>query len=190
MGRNSTAGRQSAIGASVVSGQRSEDRPTADCRQNETHTTKGSSTLAGAKAGEALAFDRSASFYRHALALAPASSDAQAWRQHSSAMLARIQTALYRGNADAARGLLGELDVILQRSSLTRIQVLRVESLYLRGRSALAMVARHGVHERFLPVARSAACVACCRPPAVVGSDPPLTGHRGLKARKTEGRLP
>ena len=78
-------------------------------------------------------------------------------RQHYSAMLARIQTALYRGNADAAWGLLGELDLILQRSSLTRIQVLRVESLYLRARSALAMAARHGAHERFLPVARDAA---------------------------------
>ncbi len=33
--------------------------------------------LAGEKAGAALAFDRAASFYRHALALAPASSDAQ-----------------------------------------------------------------------------------------------------------------
>ena len=78
-------------------------------------------------------------------------------RQHYSAMLARIQTALYRGDADAAWGLLAELDVILQRSSLTRIQVLRVEALYLRARSALAMAARHGAHDRFLPVARSAA---------------------------------
>ena len=32
-------------------------------------------------------------------------------RQHYSAMLARIQTALYRGNADAAWGLLDELEV-------------------------------------------------------------------------------
>ena len=78
-------------------------------------------------------------------------------RQHYSAMLARIQTALYRGNADAAWGLLDELEVILHRSSLTRIQVLRVESLYLRARSALAMAARHGSDRRFLPVARAGA---------------------------------
>ena len=37
--------------------------------------------LAAEKAGAALAFDRAASFYRHALALAPASSAAQAWRE-------------------------------------------------------------------------------------------------------------
>ena len=72
-------------------------------------------------------------------------------------MLARIQTALYRGNADAAWGLLDELEVILHRSSLTRIQVLRVESLYLRARSALAMAARHGSGRRFLSVARAGA---------------------------------
>jgi len=78
-------------------------------------------------------------------------------RQHYSAMLARIQTALYRGNADAAWGLLGELEVGLRRSHLRRIQVLRVESLYLRARGALAMATRHGADRRFLPVARDQA---------------------------------
>ena len=78
-------------------------------------------------------------------------------RQHYSAMLARIQTALYRGNADAAWRLLSDLEVILRRSYLRRIQVLRIESLYLRARSALAMAAAHGRVRRFLAVARDGA---------------------------------
>jgi hypothetical protein len=78
-------------------------------------------------------------------------------RQHYSAMLARVQTALYRDDADAAWRLLGEQQVMLRRSLMTRVQVFRVESLYLRGRSALAMAARHGRSRRYLSVARSAA---------------------------------
>ena len=78
-------------------------------------------------------------------------------RQHYSAMLARIQTALYRGDADAAWGLLSELELILRRSYLRRVQVMRIESLYLRARSALAMAAAHGHERRFLPVARDGA---------------------------------
>ena len=78
-------------------------------------------------------------------------------RQHYSAMLARIQTALYRGNADAAWGLLSDLELILRHSSLRRIQVMRIESFYLRARSALAMAARHGVHRRFMSVAEAGA---------------------------------
>ena len=78
-------------------------------------------------------------------------------RQHYSAMLARIQTALYRGDADAAWGLLSELELILRRSYLRRVQVMRIESLYLRARSALAMAAVHGHERRFLPVARDGA---------------------------------
>ena len=79
-------------------------------------------------------------------------------RQHYSAMLARIQTALYRDDADAAWGLLGELELVLRRSHLKRVQVMRIESRYLRARSALAMALRHGAHRRrFLSVARSSA---------------------------------
>src|SRR5688572_8736492 len=44
--------------------------------------------LAGEKAGVALAFDRATSFYRHALALSPASPDAQAWRMGLATALA------------------------------------------------------------------------------------------------------
>ena len=78
-------------------------------------------------------------------------------RQHYSAMLARIQTALYRGDADAAWRLLDEMEVILRRSSLRRVQVIRIESLYLQARGALAMAARHGARRRFLSVARAGA---------------------------------
>ncbi len=78
-------------------------------------------------------------------------------RQHYSAMLARMQTALYRGDADAAWRLLAELESMLRRSMLTRVQVMRIESLYLRARSALAMAARHGPRRRFLSVARAGA---------------------------------
>ena len=78
-------------------------------------------------------------------------------RQHYSAMLARIQTALYRGDAAAAWGLLSELELVLRRSHLTRVQVMRVESHYLRARSALAMAAAHGHRRRFLSVARTGA---------------------------------
>jgi hypothetical protein len=78
-------------------------------------------------------------------------------RQHYSALLARIQTALYRGDADSAWDLLRELELILRRSYLTGIQVMRIESHYLRARSALAMVAKHGPHRRFLSMARASA---------------------------------
>jgi tetratricopeptide (TPR) repeat protein len=78
-------------------------------------------------------------------------------RQHYSAMLARIQTALYRSDADAAWRLLDDLELILRRSYLRRVQVMRIESLYLRARSALAMASRHGAHRRFLSVARAGA---------------------------------
>ena len=68
-------------------------------------------------------------------------------RQHYSAMLARVQTALYRGDAEAAWRLLAEQESVLRRSLLTRVQVIRIESLYLRARSALAMAGS----ERELP---------------------------------------
>ena len=78
-------------------------------------------------------------------------------RQHYSARLARVQTALYRGDAEAAWRLLIEQETMLRRSLLTRVQVLRVESLYLRARCALAMAARGGSSRRFLSIARAGA---------------------------------
>ena len=78
-------------------------------------------------------------------------------RQHYSAMLARIQTALYRGDAAGAWRLLDDLDRVLRHSYLTRIQVMRIESLYLHARSALAMAAANGPQRRFRSVARASA---------------------------------
>jgi hypothetical protein len=78
-------------------------------------------------------------------------------RQHYSARLARVQTALYRGDAEAAWRLLIEQESMLRRSLLTHVQVLRVESLYLRARCALAMAARRRRSRRFLSIARAGA---------------------------------
>jgi Cdc6-like AAA superfamily ATPase/predicted Ser/Thr protein kinase/tetratricopeptide (TPR) repeat protein len=77
-------------------------------------------------------------------------------RQHYSAMLARVQTALYRGDGEAAWRLLAEQQSRLRRSLLTRVQVIRIESFYLRARAALAM-ASSGSPRRFVRVARAGA---------------------------------
>jgi serine/threonine protein kinase len=78
-------------------------------------------------------------------------------RQHYSAMLARVQTALYRGDGEAAWQLFAEQQSKLRRSLITRVQVVRVESLYLQARSALAMAAGNKNCRRFLSVARNGA---------------------------------
>jgi hypothetical protein len=78
-------------------------------------------------------------------------------RQHYSARLARVQTALYRGEADAAWRLLTEQESELRRSMLTFVQAFRVESVYLRARCALAMAAANRSPRRYLSVARAGA---------------------------------
>jgi hypothetical protein len=78
-------------------------------------------------------------------------------RQHYSAMLARVQTALYRGDGEAAWRLLAEQQSRLRRSLITRIQVVRIEALFLQARSALAMAAGNNGSRRFLSVARAGA---------------------------------
>jgi hypothetical protein len=78
-------------------------------------------------------------------------------RQHYSARLARVQTALYRGDAETAWRLLTAQEPMLRRSLLTRVRVLRVESSYLRARCALAMAATNGSSHQFLSIARSGA---------------------------------
>jgi hypothetical protein len=75
-------------------------------------------------------------------------------RQHYSAMLARVQTALYRGNGDAAWRLLAEQQSNLRRSLMTRVQVFRVEWLYMRARAALAIAGSSGSSRRWLRIAR------------------------------------
>ncbi len=75
-------------------------------------------------------------------------------RQHYSAMLARVQTALYRGDGETAWRLLREHESRLRGSMLRRVQVLRVEWLYLRGRSALAVASADRSRNRFVSLAR------------------------------------
>jgi serine/threonine protein kinase/tetratricopeptide (TPR) repeat protein len=78
-------------------------------------------------------------------------------RQHYSAMLARVQTALYRGDPEAGWRLLDEQESMLRRSFLMRAQVIRIESLYLRARCALGLAATNTSARRLLSVARDAA---------------------------------
>jgi hypothetical protein len=78
-------------------------------------------------------------------------------RQHYSAILSRIQTALYRGHADGAWRLISDLESILRQTYLTRLQIIRIESCYLRARSALAMAAVNGSSRRFRSAAHAEA---------------------------------
>ena len=78
-------------------------------------------------------------------------------RQHYSALLARVQTALYRGDGEAGMRLLDEQQPMLRRSLLTRVQVIRIESIYLRARCALALAAKDNGSRHFLSVALSGA---------------------------------
>lgn len=82
-------------------------------------------------------------------------------RQHYSHVLGRGITALYRGDAPAAWRVVVENGPLIRRKLLLRIQVVRIEMAYLRGRSALAMAAGAGsgwsggaARRRFLSVAR------------------------------------
>jgi hypothetical protein len=72
-------------------------------------------------------------------------------------MIARVQTALYRGDGDAAWRLLVERETPLRQSMLTSVQAFRIESLYLRARSALAVASAARSSGRFLSVARGCA---------------------------------
>ena len=62
-------------------------------------------------------------------------------RQHYNHVLARIQTELYRGRAEAAWRLIDENWTAMERTFLFRIQFLRIEASYLRARCALLMAA-------------------------------------------------
>jgi hypothetical protein len=67
-------------------------------------------------------------------------------RQHYSGIIARAQTELYRGHAENAWGLITTQWPRLRRSQLFRVQVIRIEAWFLRGRSALALAARRPDH--------------------------------------------
>ena len=62
-------------------------------------------------------------------------------RQHYNHLLARIQTELYRGNAQPAWQLIAENWTAVKRSLLLRIQWVRIEFSYARARCALLMAA-------------------------------------------------
>jgi hypothetical protein len=78
-------------------------------------------------------------------------------RQHYSALLARVQTALYRGDAEAAWRQLQEQGTMVRWALVTRVQVMRVEMHYLRARSVLAMAAQGRDARQFLSTARTEA---------------------------------
>lgn len=79
------------------------------------------------------------------------------YRQHYNALLARVQTALYRGDGDTAWRLIGDAWPAYQRAQLPRIQTLRVEASYLRARSALAAATERRDRRALLPIALRAA---------------------------------
>jgi hypothetical protein len=78
-------------------------------------------------------------------------------RQHYGAMIALVQTALYRGDGAAAWRLLAERESSLGESMLTYVQPFRIETLFLRARSALAASVADPSVTHFLPVARRCA---------------------------------
>ena len=75
-------------------------------------------------------------------------------RQHYNHMLARIQTELYRGRAEAAWQAIGESWQAVRRSLLFRIQWVRIEAWYLRARCALMMAVSGRDARRFITLAR------------------------------------
>jgi hypothetical protein len=62
-------------------------------------------------------------------------------RQHYNHLLARVQTALYRNQPRDAWRLVADHRPPLQRTLWLRVQFLRIETAFLRARSALAMAA-------------------------------------------------
>ena len=74
-------------------------------------------------------------------------------RQHYSHVLARIQTELYRGDAEAAWHVVAGNWPAFERTLLLRIQFLRIEASFLRARAALLNAAR-GRDVGALPVDR------------------------------------
>jgi hypothetical protein len=101
-----------------------------------------------------LAADQPDEGERHVRETLASWSQAGLHRQHYSALIARAQTELYRGNAESAWRLITTNWTRLRRSQMFRVQVIRIESWFLRGRSALALAARQK-DSRFLATARA-----------------------------------
>ena len=77
-------------------------------------------------------------------------------RQHYSAMLAHVQMALYRGDGETAWRHLVEQESKLAQSMLLHVQAIRIETSYLRARSAIAVAAANAAARRqSLSIART-----------------------------------
>ena len=76
-------------------------------------------------------------------------------RQHYSHVVARIQTALYRGDGAAAWDVAASNWPALERALILRVQCLRIEALFLRARAALLNAAGGRDVKRFLSIART-----------------------------------
>jgi tetratricopeptide (TPR) repeat protein len=101
-----------------------------------------------------LAADRPDEGERHAIEVMEGWSHEGFHGQHYSQVLARIQTELYRGDAEAAWRLTGDTWPALTRTLLLHIQFVRIEASYLRARAALLNAARGRDVGRFLSIAR------------------------------------
>ena len=75
-------------------------------------------------------------------------------RQHYSHVLARTQTALYRGDAATAWHLIAGNWTAFERTLLLRVRYLHIETLYLRARAALLNAAQGRDARRFLSIVR------------------------------------
>jgi eukaryotic-like serine/threonine-protein kinase len=73
-------------------------------------------------------------------------------RQHYNLTLALVQTALYRGDADAAWQLISESWGPMKRTFLLHIPTLRVETSYMRARSALKKAEGSAQRGKFLTI--------------------------------------
>ncbi len=100
-----------------------------------------------------LAADQPDEGERHANEAMEAWSQQGFHRQHYSHMLARINTELYRGDAEAAWRVVAGSWTTLERTRLLRIQFLRIEACFLRARAALLNAARGRNVGRFLSIA-------------------------------------
>ena len=89
-----------------------------------------------------LAADRPDEGERHAIEVMEGWSHEGFHGQHYSQVLARIQTELYRGDAEAAWRLVADTWPALARTLLLHIQFVRIEASYLRARAALLNAAR------------------------------------------------
>ena len=75
-------------------------------------------------------------------------------RQHYNFVLAQVQTALYEGNASTAWQTISENWPLMKRTFLLRVPQFRIESAYLRARSALQRAQRERQAGPFLSVVK------------------------------------